>query len=128
MREAAHRRPAVADGRVGDVDERLPQQRQGVEGPVVALDGGVAGRGAHADTAAADLDPVEAADVVDVDQVGGRGEAHRQQRHQALAAREDLAVGPDLGQHVEGLLERRRPVVDERRRLHESHPPSPGRA
>ncbi len=54
----------------------------------------MADAGADADGVRGDLDGVELVEAFDVDQRGGRGEPHVQQRHQALATGEDLAVVP----------------------------------
>ena len=48
-------------------------------------------------------DLVQLGQPVDVDQVGGGGQAHVEQRDQALAAGQDLAVVADLGQLGQGL-------------------------
>ena len=81
---------AVADGGVGDVgqshrDERLHPAYVGV-GEYV----GVPGQCPDGDARLLGADGVEARQPVDVDQHRGRGQPHRQQRHQALAAGQDL--------------------------------------
>ena len=56
VREAADRRAAVADHRVRDEPQRLPEQRQRVERRVVALDVGVPGQRTDAHPAVLDAD------------------------------------------------------------------------
>jgi hypothetical protein len=58
-------------------------------------------------------DLVQLGQPVDVDQVGGRDQAHVEQRDQALAAGQDLAVVADLGQLDQGLGDGRGSVVGE---------------
>ena len=53
---------------------------------------GVAHRGAHVDGPVGPVQPVEAGDAVDVDKVGGGRQAEVEQRHQALAAGDDLRL------------------------------------
>jgi hypothetical protein len=81
----------------------------------------MAGDGPDPDGVVVDGDLVQLGQPVDVDQVAGGGQAHVEQRDQALAAGEDLAVVADLGQHGQGLGDRRGPVVLERRWLHSPH-------
>jgi hypothetical protein len=59
--QAANHRAAVADGRVGDVGDRLPQQRYRAVGVGVVLDPGVAGQGADPDRAGVGADLLPAA-------------------------------------------------------------------
>ena len=96
---------------------RLTVHRRLDRGPVV-LDPGVAGQGPHPDRVGVAGDLVQLGQPVDVDQVAGGGQAHVEQRDQALAAGQDLAVVADLGQHGQGLGHRARPVVLEHRWLH----------
>ena len=93
---------------MGDVGDGLAQQRDGLGGGGVVLDPGVAGDGPDPDRVVVDGDLVQLGQPVDVDQVRGGGQAHVEQRDQALAAGQDLAVVADLGQHGQGLGDRRR--------------------
>ena len=54
----------------------------------------------------------------------GPGQAHRQQRHQALAAGEHLGLVTVLGEQRDDLLDGAGRVVFERRRLHAGTVPS----
>jgi hypothetical protein len=65
-----------------------------------------------------DADRVEAAQAVDVDHRGRRGQPHVERGDQALTAREEPALGSIAIEEIEGLVERGRPVVRERRGLH----------
>jgi hypothetical protein len=103
---------------VSDVDQRLAEQRHGSEGVLVVFDVGVPGSRAHPNAHVVRADAAKTAHVVDVDEMSRGGQPHGHQGDQALSPREDLAVRPGLGEHVQGLLERRRPVVDEWRGLH----------
>ena len=76
------------------------------------------GQGADPDGAVVHGHLVQLVQPVDVDQVRGGGQAHVEQRDQALLAGQDLAVVAYLGQHGQGLGDRLRPVVGERRWLH----------
>jgi hypothetical protein len=116
--QAADHRAPVADRRVGDVLQRLPQQRDRVAGGRVVLDGGVTGQRTDPDGVGVAADVGQLGEPVHVHQVRGGGQAHVEQRHQALAAGEHLAVVADLGQHGQRLLDRGGPVVLERRWLH----------
>ncbi len=70
----------------------LAQQWYGCERSVVVFDVGMPSGRAHVYTAVISADAVEAADSIDVDQVGRRGQPHRHQRHQALPAGQDLPL------------------------------------
>jgi hypothetical protein len=118
--QAADHRAAVADGGVGDVGDGLAEQGDG-GGGLVVLDPGVAGQGADPDRVRLPGDLVQGGQPVDVDQVGGGGQPHVEQRDQALAAGQDLAVVAHLGQHGQRLGDRLRPVVGEHRWLHRRH-------
>ena len=63
--------------------------------------------------------PVEARDLVDVDEMRGLRQPERHDRHQALPARQHAAVlRRDLRQNLQRLVERLRHMADERRGLH----------
>jgi hypothetical protein len=100
------------------MDQCLAEQWHGREGCLVPLDVRMPSAGADPDIVAFDTHAAQSRHVVDVDEMARRGQSHRHQRHETLPSGEDLAVRPDLGEHVESLLDRRRPVVHERRRLH----------
>ncbi len=65
-----------------------------------------------------ELDGHQLGHVVEVDQRGGAGEAHGQERDQALATREDLRVFPVLGEGRDRLGKRTGSLVEKGRRLH----------
>ena len=94
-----------------DVEQRLAQQRLSGIRPVVVFELGVPDQGADPDVLGGDLDRVQAADPVDVDEVGRRGQAHVEDRDEALSAGEDLAVMADLGEHGDGGVDAARRVV-----------------
>ena len=68
------------------------------------------------------LDGVEAGDPVDVDEVRRGGQAHVEERDQALPAGEHLAVVADLGEDGDGLVDGARCVVHEGGGLHRTDP------
>jgi hypothetical protein len=103
---------------VRDVAQTLAQQRLRGEGGGVALELAVPHQRAEANDSVDDSDGVQPGQRVDVDQVGRCGEPHREQGQQALAPREHLGLGTELGQQRERLVEIGRPVVLERRGLH----------
>src|SRR5207302_868796 len=86
---------------------------------VRALHLSVARHGADDETAALAPDSRQGFDVVDVDQPRRPGQAEVHQRHQALAAREQLALIAMSGQQLERLVLGARVVVLELRGLHE---------
>ncbi len=65
-----------------------------------------------------DLDVVEAADLVDVDEQLRRGEPQLEQRDQALPSREHLGLSPTVVQETDRLVERARRFITEPRRIH----------
>ncbi len=73
---------------------------------------------AHEQTALVFGDRSQRGDAADVDDVLGPSQTEGEQRDEALAAGQHLAVVPELPQLIEGLIDRRRPVVDEVGRLH----------
>ena len=123
--DRADRGAAVADDRVGDVQQGLAQQREGGVGALVPLQLGVPDEGADAHRVLPHLDVAEAGHPVDVDQVGRRGEAHVEDRDEALAAGEDLAVVAHLSEDGDGLIDAARCVVHEGRGLHRADPAFP---
>ncbi len=96
VRDRADGGAAVADDGMGDVDHRLAQQRQRGIRLVVVLELGVAHERAHPHLGVGHGHLGEAGDLVDVDEVGRRGESHVEDRDEALPTREDLAVVPHL--------------------------------
>jgi hypothetical protein len=118
VHQAADHRAAVADGGVGQVGQGLPQQRHRAVGVRVVLDLGVAGHRADPHRLGVGADVGQLRQPVDVDQVRRRGQAHVQQRHQALPARQDLAVVAGVVEDRERLLDGGGAVVLERGWFH----------
>ena len=118
VRDRPDRGAPVADHGVGDVDQRLAQQRQRGIRLVVVLELRVPHQRADPHLGVGDVDVGEAGDLVDVDQVGRRGEPHVEDRDQALPARQHLAVVAHLGQHRDRLVDGARCVVHEGGWLH----------
>ena len=119
VHEAAHGRAPVADRRVGHVAQSPGAAAATRRTPPSSCSSRLCRASAPTVTASASTaHAVEAGHVVDVDQVLGRRQPHREQRHQALPAREHLAALAQPGEDVEGLVEAARPVVGERGRLH----------
>ena len=116
MNQAAHDGASGADDRVRHEVQRLLEDREPRGGRAIALDFAVPGE--RADPHSAVLGPYkrQLAQAIDVDDVGGLGEPHVQDRDQALATRENLALGP--GEGIERFVEICGPVVPERRGLH----------
>ena len=73
---------------------------------------------AHEQTALVFGDRSQRGDAADVDDVLGPSQTEGEQRDEALAAGQHLAVVPELPQLIEGLIDRRRPVVGEVGGLH----------
>jgi hypothetical protein len=69
-----------------------PQQRQRTRGRRVVLDVGVPGQRTNPNAIAVDADIGQLVQPVDVDDVTRGRQAHRQQRHQTLPARQHLSV------------------------------------
>ncbi len=103
---------------MGDVEESLAQEGESGIRLVVVLEAGVANERADPHGLVGDGHRVEPGHAVDVDEVRGRGQAHVEDRDEALAAREDLAVVADLSEDVDGRLEGFGCVVAERWGLH----------
>ena len=104
---------------VADVSHGLGDQGPTVRDPLVLEQRLLAHEGADVQHAFAQVDHVEAGDAVDVDEDVRLGRAELHQRYEALAAGEHPHVGcPVQQEHC--VLDRRRRVVGERRRLHRS--------
>jgi hypothetical protein len=117
VHQTADHRAAVADRRVGHQGQGLTDQwGRGAHG-AVPLDPGLTRPGAHSHVVAGHLDGVQLVDAVDVDEMLGRGQPHRHQRHQALSSREHLAVLAERRQLSHRLGHRVRAVVGERGRF-----------
>ena len=109
---------ALSDKEMRDVPQRLNDQRlhpRHVGGP---LDPPVPGERADPYPGGVGGDRVERADPVDVDDHGGRGEPHVEQRDEALPARQHLPIGPGRGQRIERRRDGLRSLVRERSRFH----------
>src|SRR4029453_4825768 len=82
------------------------------------LDGALPGHRAERDRAVVLAHVGQRRDAVHVDQRGRPAQAEVQQRHQALAASQDLGVAAVAGEQGDGFVDGRRRVVVETRRLH----------
>ena len=89
--EAAADRTPVSGLLMTDVGKRLRQQRNGGRDLVAGKDVGLPGGGADDQGIALRSNPLERIDVVDIDQHVGTRHAHRHQRNQRLAARNDFS-------------------------------------
>src|SRR4029077_11854520 len=78
----------------------------------------VAEEGADAQHPVPLLDKVQILDFVDVNQMAWAGESQLQQRDQALAAGQHLALVAELIEEIEGLVDASRRVILERRWQH----------
>ena len=103
---------------MGDQRQRLAEQWLCPPRLGVVLHPGVAGERTDPNPVDARLNRVEFGDPVDVHDVGGFGQTHRQHRDERLAAGQHLAVVPHLGEHRDGLGDGCRSVPDEGRRFH----------
>jgi hypothetical protein len=111
-------RAAVADLEMPDVRRGPGQQRRGARDHLIPLQRAMPGQGAHPQRAVRPGDALQPGDAVDIDDVLRPAQPHGHHRHQALPAREHLCLVAQLGQHPHRLVNRRRPVVIERRSLH----------
>ena len=116
-RGAADRAP-VADLEVSDVRQGASEERGGGRDVVVALGRRLANHRSHPEVVVRALDGAELGDPVEVDQALEAREAQREHRHEALPAGEHLGVVAMAGEQLDGLGERVRRLVGERRRLH----------
>ena len=122
MADAAAESAAIAHGEVGNVLHR------GMEHGDIACDDSIAGSHpvAHertkAQVFAPVLDAVEPGNTVDIDQHGGAYQPKVDHRHQALPARNDLAVAACRRERRHGVLHAFGPDIVERRRLHVMRP------
>ena len=83
------------------------------------LEGGMADAGADPQRRVGDVDLLQRGDEVDVDEMRRSRDAIGHHRGEALAAGEDAPVRRrEFAEHRYGLVEARRPMVDEGRRLH----------
>jgi hypothetical protein len=115
--EAAADRAAVADGGVPDPRERRREERGALAHERVALGGTLTSERADVEPAAVLADGLELGQPGEIDEGRRRREAQVEQRSEALAPGERLGVAPVARQQRERLLEARRAVVVERRRL-----------
>ena len=123
VRQAPDDRASVADRRVRDEPQGLPEQRLHRGGPIVALDVGLPGQGANAHGVLVHADVGQLGHAVDVDELPRSGQPHRQQRDQALPAGEHLGIAAGLGEQPDRVVERFRSRVAERWWLHGSGVP-----
>ena len=92
MGQAAAKRAAHPDRIMRDVADDKRQQLPQRTFHHRLVKGGMAHPGTDREGIAIDGEPVEALDLVDVDQMGRPRHPERHDRHQALAARQDTAV------------------------------------
>ena len=86
---------------------------------------GMAHAGADGQRLSVTRNLVEAGDLVNIDEMGGLGEAERHARDETLSARQHTAVlRRDFGQNLQRLVERARHVADEWRWLHAADGPA----
>ena len=78
----------------------------------------VPGKAADLERAVLGIDVIEHRQAVDIEHMLGVGEAQIHHRHEALAARQDLAIVALFGEHDEGFLHRFRFRVGEGWWLH----------
>ena len=124
MGDRAAEGAAVADLEVADERRRPGEQRDGGGHLGGRLDGGLGRAGADPEVAVAPLDRAQLLDPTQVDEVVEDGQAQGEHRHEALAAGEHLGGVAELGEQPDGLVDGRRRVVVERRRLHVATGPS----
>ena len=99
---------------MGHQSQRPAQQRLHGVRRVVALDVGVTCHGADANPALRRPHVGQLMHPVDIHEMPRRSEPHVEHRDEALSSGEDLAVGSDVGEPLQGLVERRRGGIDER--------------
>ena len=109
---------AGPDGPVAHVRHRLGDQRRMAGDERRGLHGFVPRQRADDEPLRRQADPVEPGQAVDVDQRCGRGQAHVEGGHQALAAGQDAAVAAVALHQRQGLVERGGPMIGERGGLH----------
>ena len=113
MGEAAADRAAIADLVMRDMCDRRPQQRMRVAQPPIVLDFAPAHLCAEPNPIFGDDDAVEARQFAQIDEQFRRGEAKRQQRHQALPAGDRLRLAAVRRQQRHRLGDRRRTRIIE---------------
>ncbi len=118
MAEAAANCASVADRRMADVRNRQLQQRRMLRHKCGSAEISVAGQCADTQSAIVFRYATEFRDLVDIHQHLRRGQAHVQDRHQALAAGHDPGVVAMLFKGGEYVAQRRRPHEIEGRRFH----------
>src|SRR6266436_625628 len=109
--EAAADRSHVAHHRIADVPGDLRQKRAPGLQKSGGFDGVVRGHGTDDESAAFLLDPGQARDLAEVDEVLGLGETKLHRRQEAVTAGQELGVVFVLGQEVDCLLDRAGLVV-----------------
>nr|CAI0337328.1 hypothetical protein SHINE37_41182 [Rhizobiaceae bacterium] len=118
MADAAAERAAIAHRQMRNMMHGIVQDRDVPVHERIRRRHAVPDRRPDAQTFAVFLDTVEAGDAVDVDQDRGLHQAEIDHRHEALAARDDLAVAARGGKGFGGLGCRCRGEIVEGRRLH----------
>ena len=104
--QAAADGPAVPDLEVPDPRERVGQERRVPGGERAPLHGALSGHRPDGEAAGPDPDVRQLRDAVEVDQPLGRGEAHVQERDEALAPGEELRLVAVLRELGDGLVDR----------------------
>ena len=120
VNQAAADGAPVAGLQMAHETERLGEQGNAAPDRFGAFRRALTGHRADRHRAVAGLDPVEPGDPVDVDQQVGARETHRHQRHQSLAAGDDLVrpAGPRGGQGRAGRRHAVGPEIVEFGRFH----------
>ena len=126
MRDRAADRAARADRQVPHPLRRFSEQRDPPRDEGRELDRPLSRHRAEPDLSVTLLDVREARDPVQVHERRGTAQAEVEERHQALAAREDLRVAPVAAEQRERLVEARGGVVVELDGLHCSGVREPG--
>ena len=118
MRETAADRAALADLIMRDMRHRRLEQRLRRQKTRVGFDVAPANARAEGRAAGVDLDVAQARHLAQIDQAVRRSEPKGEDRHETLAAGDDLRLVVRLGQKGQRLIERRRAGIIERTRFH----------
>ncbi|MGC2124570.1 MAG: hypothetical protein WA652_17105 [Xanthobacteraceae bacterium] len=120
MGDAAAHRSAIPDRRMGDLFGGFEQQWPAGAQPVALQKIGMPNQRADSQAVVGDAQHIERLDSIDIDQDIGAKKPAIEHRHQALAARQDPAFAPGVGQDAQCFFEAPRRVIIEPCRLHGS--------